>query len=253
MSLSYDQILHYLQHGKGRHRLAPQYERFNPELELEEPPLDVEGAGGEVYFSWTRDLRPREDFSPSVLMIMAATAVEMYLELFAPPREEGTNPAWRLVEGILADPSNPKVTDTIREREALMYGYRGWNPWEGNRYIRDAVGTLLDSAGRFAREAKGYGSEMNREHAGAAAINSIYGAIRALARASNDIDRFDPILASVADLFYVGERRWTQTLEEADEWAETIFRMWIERWWNRVQQRLAFLDPYTLTLSGRLL
>ncbi len=249
MSLAYDDLLNFLQRGRPRNiPIEKAVLDVAPTIPIE-PPLDVEEYVGDLDFSWEEDLKPwKALITNSVLLVMAATAVELYLELFAPPPEEGSNPAWRLVTGILENPSEPQVQTTERERNALLNGYREFqNPWEDNRYIRDALATLYDSASRFLSEFRfsRSGGPENIMRARDAANNTIYSAIRALALTSNDIRL--PI--NLADLFQRPDGTWSG--HEVVEFAASVYRYWIERWWNRVRRRLAFIDPYTLTLSGR--
>lgn len=259
MSINYDDLRYYLQHNRKWRPLADAPLDVPPSIPVE-PPLDVEEALDNVVFVWNEQFNPwrSENLSNSVLLVMAATAVELYLDLFAPPPEEGTNPAWRLVNGIFENPSDPNVRNTERERSALLDGYREFQePWRHNRYIRDALRTLLDSAGRMKWMAGGDSSELNSERARGAAINTIYSSIRALAAASHDM--FLPLNIIMAEVVEPGmyyrpdDDTWTEGTRESIEFAAIVFREWIERWWNRVQRRLAFIDPYTLTLSGRLL
>ncbi len=255
MSIQYADLVKYLESGTPSRVLLPDEEFFiQPPSEPTEAPLNVEFSGlNDITFGWAESPFA---FPTSTLMVMAATAIELYLVLYSPlphPPEEGTagtDAAWRLVRGVLSNPSDPNVVTTMRERDAILHGYRGWDPWKDNQPFQKALNHLVIAVDLLKR-----GSSIPRSgryaHVGVEAVDlleALQNAIRALAQEGNDV-YLPMFLIGFAEYFQRPDGSPISTYTETAEHVENIFHGWIDRWWNLVQKRLPLRDGLSSEVS----
>lgn len=245
MPLPYRDLVEYLERGDViRVPLIPDVMVQRPPSEPTAPPLEAPFIGDDVRFEW---VQPSNNFSDSALLIMAATGVELYLTLFAPDR--GSEPAWRMVQGILFDPSDPDVRTTEREKNAILDGYQAApDPWRGNPHIREALESLYEGI-RNLNLQKISNNPYNPWYRHQI-VNSLYESIRALALMSGVQLPINYLMAvAEAEYFQRPDGSMTNTYVETSNYAEEMFEYWIRRWWNLVERRLPFQEPFYSEIS----